>query len=57
MLLQIRKYENWKYEIITYWQDVNHVAQILPSIDKNKLQDAIDNNTKYNDTDYFIKLK
>lgn len=57
MILQIRKYENWKYEIITYWQDVNHVAQILPSIDKNKLQDAIDNNTKYNDTDYFIKVK
>lgn len=57
MILQIRKYENWKYEIITYWQDVNHVAQILPSINKNKLQYAIDNNTKYNDTDYFIKVK
>jgi hypothetical protein len=58
MILQIRKRENYHYEIITYWNDLNHVAQILPSIDKNKLQYAIENNTSYDGNgDYFIQLK
>lgn len=58
MILQIRKYENWKYEIITFWWDIAHITQILPSVDKEKLQYAIENNTNYDgDGDYFILLK
>ena len=58
MILQIRKRENYHYEIITFWKDLSNILQVLPNMNKEKLQYVIENNTSYDGNgDYFILLR
>jgi hypothetical protein len=58
MIVQLRREDRYSLNIITYWTDIAHIMQVLPSVDKEKLQYSIEHNTKYNENgDYFIQLK